>query len=45
MTELAPTIVWLFTYLLFEIFKETIKDFQEVPDWIFIPSDDIFTCN
>lgn len=43
--ELAPTVLRLFDYFLFKIFKEAVKDFQEVLDWILIPSDDIFACN
>lgn len=43
--ELVPTILGVLDYLLFEIFKKAIKDFQEVLDWILIASDDIFPWN
>lgn len=43
-TDLPTTILWLFAYLLLEIFQEAIKDFQEVLDGLFVSSDNIFPC-
>lgn len=42
--NLPTTILWLLTYLLLEIFQEAIEDFQEVVDRLFVPSDNIFSC-
>lgn len=42
-TDLPTIILWLFAYLLLQIFEEAIKDFQEILYGLFVPSDNIFS--